>query len=140
MARRRHEAKMARLPAFPRVNTTSRRFVVSASEGVETIVGPSSAAERTGHVLPMGTEGRSEMLWSVKGWPGDRGMGDKKFVLLEGMGWVQMDDGKMGGEVQLQELGAPRARASSSDEELDGQEEQEEDEEAVEETGSLSSS
>lgn len=87
---------MARLPAFPDIDKTPRRFVVSASGGVETIVGPSAAAPRTGHVLPAGTEGRSEMVWSVKGWPGDRGKGSTRFVLLEDMGWIHLQ-GNVGG-------------------------------------------
>lgn len=90
VSRRGQEAKMVRLPAFPAVDKTPRKFVVSATDGVETIVGPSSSAPRTGHVLPLGTEGRSEMMWSVEGWPKDRGMGDTRFVLLEEMGWVQL--------------------------------------------------
>ncbi|CAN0523761.1 unnamed protein product, partial [Ectocarpus sp. 8 AP-2014] len=60
-----------------------RHFVVSAPGGVETVVGPSPSAPRTGQLLPLGAEGSSEMVWSVKGWPGDRGMGDRRFVLLE---------------------------------------------------------
>lgn len=117
LARRGQDTQMVRLPAFPRVDKTPRRFVVSAPDGVATIVGPSSAAPRTGHVLPLGTEGRSEMVWSVEGWPGDRRMGDTKFVLLEGMGWVQLDTGS---EENLREADAPPRLPPSSGEEEDG--------------------
>lgn len=102
VARRNETTFMERLPAFPEVDKTPRRFKVAASQGVETIVGPSSSAQRTGQVLIAGTEGRSEMVWSIKGWPSDRGMGDKKFVLLEGMGWVELSAGR--GESQLEEV------------------------------------
>lgn len=101
------KTNMVRLPAFPRVDKTPRRFVVSAPEGVETVVGPSSSAPRTGQLLPLGTEGSSEMLWSVKGWPGDRGMGDRNYVLLEGTGWVQLGSGREGEAAVLQEIEAP---------------------------------
>ncbi|CAM9490631.1 unnamed protein product, partial [Laminaria digitata] len=67
LSRRGQEAKMMRLPAFPQVHKAPRRFVVSAPEGVETIVGPSCEAQCTGHVLPLGTEGYSDTVWSVKG-------------------------------------------------------------------------
>ena len=99
---------MIRLPAFPHVDKTPRKFVVSASDGVQTVVGPSYLAPPTGQLLPFGTEGRSEMVWSVEGWPGDRGTGDRKFVLLEGMGWVQLD---AGGEGLLQEVDADAGAA-----------------------------
>lgn len=79
---------------------------MSAPDGVKTVVGPSYLAPPTGQLLPFGTEGRSEMVWSVEGWPGDRGAGDRKFVLLEGMGWVQLD---ARGEDLLQEVGADGA-------------------------------
>eukprot|EP00903_Cladosiphon_okamuranus_P021614 g19873.t1 len=102
-SRRGQKNSMIRLPAFPHVDKTPRRFVVSAPDGVKTVVGPSYLAPPTGQLLPLGTEGSSEMVWSVEGWPGDRGAGDRKFVLLEGMGWVQLD---AGGEGQLQEVGA----------------------------------
>lgn len=92
---------MTRLPAFPHVDKAPRRFVVSAPDGVQTVVGPSSLAPPTGQLLPVGTEGSSEMVWSVQGWPGDRGAGDRKFVLLEGMGWVQLD---AAGDGVLQEV------------------------------------
>lgn len=96
-SRRGQKNSMVRLPAFPNVDKTPRRFVVAAPEGVETVVGPAAGAPRTGQLLPVGTEGRSEMVWSVEGWPGDRGMGNRKFVLLEGMGWVQLDAESEGG-------------------------------------------
>lgn len=102
VARRNGTILMERLPGFPEVDKTPRRFKVVAARGVETIVGPSSSAQRTGQVLITGTEGRSEMVWSIKGWPSDRGMGDKKFVLLEGMGWVELGIGR--GESQLEEV------------------------------------
>lgn len=101
------KTNMVRLPGFPRVDKTPRRFVVSAPEGVETVVGPSSSAPRTGQLLPFGAEGSSEMLWSVKGWPGDRGMGDRNFVLLEGTGWVQLGSGREGEAPVLQEIETP---------------------------------
>lgn len=111
---------MIRLPAFPNVDKTPRRFVVSAPEGVETVVGPSYLAPPTGQLLPFGTEGSSEMVWSVEGWPGDRGTGDRKFVLLEGMGWVQLDAGREG---LLQEVHAsPTLPSSSGGEEHEQQE------------------
>lgn len=105
---------MVRLASFPRVDKTPRRFVVSASEGVETVVGPSSAAPSTGNVLPAGTEGRSETVWSVKGWPGDRGKGDKTFVLLEGVGWAKLGDGGNGRGGGLEEVQLPPAEAEES--------------------------
>lgn len=85
--------------------------MVSAPEGVETVVGPSYLAPPTGQLLPSGTEGSSEMVWSLEGWPGDRGAGDRKFVLLEGMGWVQLDAGR---EDLLQEVHTPPLRPSPS--------------------------
>lgn len=105
-SRRGQKNGMIRLPAFPHVDKTPRKFVVSARDGVQTVVGPSYLAPPTGQLLPFGTEGRSEMVWSVEGWPGDRGTGDIKFVLLEGMGWVQLD---AGGEGLLQEVNADAA-------------------------------
>lgn len=117
LARRGQDTHMVRLPAFPTVDKTPRRFVVSHPDGVATIVGPSSAAPRTGHVLPLGTEGSSEMVWSVEGWPGDRGMGNKAFVMLEGMGWIQVDAGS---EETLREAGTPPRPPPSSGEEEDG--------------------
>ncbi|CAM9195150.1 unnamed protein product [Ectocarpus fasciculatus] len=107
LSRRGQDTKMVRLPAFPRVDKTPRRFVVSAPGGVETVVGPSPSAPRTGQLLPLGAEGSSEMVWSVKGWPGDRGMGDRRFVLLEGMGWVQLDAGTEQEGGPLREIGTP---------------------------------
>ncbi|CBN80124.1 hypothetical protein Esi_0031_0133 [Ectocarpus siliculosus] len=107
LSRRGQDTKMVRLPAFPRVDKTPRRFVVSAPGGVETVVGPSPSAPRTGQLLPLGAEGSSEMVWSVKGWPGDRGVGDRRFVLLEGMGWVQLDAGTEQEGGPLREIGAP---------------------------------
>lgn len=117
LARRDQDTQMVRLPGFPKVDKTPRRFVVSTPDGVSTIVGPSSAAPRTGHVLPLGTEGRSEMVWSVEGWPGDRGTGHMRFVLLEGMGWVQLDAGSEG---NLREADAPPRPPPSSGGEEDG--------------------
>ena len=110
LARKGQQLAVDRLPAFPEVDKTLRRFVVTATDGVETIVGPSSWARRTGQMLPSGTEGRSEMVWSVKGWPGDRGQGDKKFVLLEGMGWVELSVGR--GDSQLEEIDFTTRRSS----------------------------
>lgn len=115
LSRRGQKTNMVRLPAFPQVDKTPRRFVVSAPEGVETVVGPSSSAPRTGQLLPLGTEGSSEMLWSVRGWPGDKGMGDKKFVLLEGTGWVQLGAGREGEAAVLQEIGTPPPPSLGSD-------------------------
>lgn len=111
VARRNGTIFMERLPAFPEVDKTPRRFKVVAAQGVETIVGPSSSAQRTGQVLINGTEGRSEMIWSIKGWPSDRGMGDKRFVLLEGMGWVELSVGR--GESQLEEVDATHETPSN---------------------------
>lgn len=90
-ARRGKDVKMVRLPDFPIVDTTPRHFVVSALEGVETIAGPSSAASGTGNILPYGTEGRSGMVWTIKDWPGARGKGGLRFVLLEQKGWVKIE-------------------------------------------------
>lgn len=98
LSRRGQNTKMVRLPAFPEVDKTPKRFVVAAADGVEMIVGPCEAAAGTGHRFPYGTEGRSEMVWSVKGWPGSRGKGDTRFVLLEDMGWVHLRAGADGQE------------------------------------------
>lgn len=100
LARRGLDVKMERLPDFPVVDKTPRTFVVSAAEGVEAVVGPSVMAPGTGSVLPCGTEGRSEMVWTVKGWPGDRGQGGNRFVLLEEMGWVRLRVSRRGGQVE----------------------------------------
>lgn len=119
LSRRGQEAKMMRLPAFPQVHKAPRRFVVSAPEGVETIVGPSCEAQCTGHVLPLGTEGYSDTVWSVKGRTGDRGVGDKTFVLLEGLGWVHLDAETETGEGSLQEIDASSAPPSLGGDESD---------------------
>lgn len=74
-------------------------------------MGPSPSAEGTGQVLPLGVEGHSEMMWSVKGWPGDRGQGDKKFVLLKEMGWVQVVAGN--DEAGLVEIEFPQPSPTS---------------------------
>lgn len=98
---------MVRLPAFPEVDKTPRRFVVSAPNGLETIVGPSAAAPGTGQVLAPGTKGRSEMVWSVRGWPGGRGKDDTRFVLLDDMGWVQLQGVGVDGDDVLKEVDVP---------------------------------
>lgn len=139
LSRRGQKTNMVRLPAFPRVDKTPRRFVVSASDGVETVVGPSSSAPRTGQLLPFGTEASSEMLWSVKGWPGDKGVGARKFVLLEGMGWVQLGGGREGEAAVLQEIGTPPPPPSSGSGGAAGQRGGAEDDDPPQENGSASS-
>lgn len=119
LSRRGQQAKMMRLPAFPQVHKAPRRFVVSAPDGVETIVGPSCEAQGTGHVLALGTEGYSDTVWSVKGRSGDRGVGDKTFVLLEGLGWVYLDAESDTGVGSLQEIDAPTAPPSMGGEDSD---------------------
>lgn len=127
LTRRGRETKMVRLPAFPRVDKTARHFVVSATEGVETVVGPSVLAPPTGQLLPLGAEARSEMVWSVEsGWPADSGRGstgERKFVLLEGVGWVQLDEDSGAGGSRLREVGSddsPSPPPSAADGSLGG--------------------
>lgn len=103
LARRGQNTKMVRLPNFPHVDKTPRRFVVTAPTGTETIVGPSSNAPGTGNVLPPGTEGRSEMVWTIESWPGERGKGGTRFVLLEQVGWVKLKVTRTGGQSEAQD-------------------------------------